>query len=159
PLTGGAAPEVLASSPALGQTLDDSPLVLRPDFDQAIDPVTINTTSGDPAQTVRLVASPTPDFSGTVSEVSASAAYSYALNELQLCPAGPLVPAYYRLLVNFNGNPLAPGAVDPAADYALAFHVNGAEGLPAPDASLGVIPADDTPATAHELTFAADGTA
>src|SRR5262249_38509823 len=101
------------------------------------------------------------DFSGpTTAEVGVMPAYSTTLNELQLTPFGALAPGYYRLLLNDNGNPLPPGSVDPAtADYALSFQVQGSEGLPAPNAASGVIPADDTPATAHDLTFSAAGTA
>jgi hypothetical protein len=155
-------PTVLSSDPAPGAVLDRSPFVLRLDLDQPLSPSAIDPSLGDPGQTFRLLSSPTPDFTDpNTSEVSlASAAFSPALNELQLTPTSPLPPAYYLLLANFDGRPLGVTPTAPGtAAYRLSFQINGAEGIPAPSANVGLIPADDTPATAHQLIFTAQGTA
>jgi hypothetical protein len=162
-LPAGNTPVVLSSNPAPQQTLGSSPLVLRLDFSQALPPAALDAFMGDPNQTIRLIASPSPAFNDpAATEVSVSAAFSPALDELQLTPASPLAPAYYFLLVNPSGQPLGPNSTAlGTAEYRLAFHVNGVEGITVSDANAaaGILPADDTPATAHELVFSADGTA
>jgi hypothetical protein len=152
-------PTVLASTPAPGAVLEDSPFVVRLDLNQALAPSAIDATTGDPAETIRLVSSPTPNFNDpNASEVLVSAAFSPVLDELQLTPEGALAPAYYELLADFDGQPLgATASALTTAEYKLSFHIDGSEGVPAPDAAAGVIPSADTPATAHPLTFSAQG--
>jgi hypothetical protein len=162
-LPASSTPTVLSSNPAQGQALASSPLVLRLDFSQALPPTALDSFMGDPNQTIRLISSPSPAFNDPgATEVGVSAAFSPTLDELQPTPAAPLAPAYYFLLVNPSGQPLGDNSTAlSTAEYVLQFHINGVEGIPVSDANAaqGILPADDTPASAHELVFSAGGTA
>jgi hypothetical protein len=85
--------------------------------------------------------------------------FSTTAAELRVTPTAPLAPGYYRLFLagdslqhtfvvtDVNGNPLGADADHPGGqDLTFDFQVSGVEGRVGADA-----PADDTPATAHEL--------
>jgi hypothetical protein len=161
-LGAAAGPVVLASTPAPDSSLGGSPTVLRLDLSSAIATTTVRL--GDDA---RLIRNPTGAF-GNGSDQSVTLAsfhFSSAATELQLTPAAPLAPGYYRLqlggdtatnphvLTGPNGTPLGADALHPAGqDFVLTFRVVGVEGNTAVGAA-----ADDTPAGAHDLGDVSNG--
>jgi hypothetical protein len=155
-------PTVLASDPAAGSSLDRSPTVFRLDLSAPIDPTTVL-----PGDDVSL----TYNRAGTFGDAKdhdvplATFHFSDATTELQLTPAAPLAPGYYRLriagdsganadvLTGADGTPLGTNTLHPSGqDFALTFRVAGVEGNTAPGAG-----ADDTPAGAHNLGDVSDG--
>lgn len=151
-----AGPSVLGVSPADGAILDDAPLVLRVQFDTALDPGTV-----DPSSTAQLLFSPSGDFSDPSNEQVPLAWYNFSTtaDELQLAPAAALQPGSFRIflagdtssgapvLADLNGNPLGMDALHPTGqDVTLSFQINGSEG-----STVGGGTADDSSATAHEL--------
>ncbi|HEX5273408.1 MAG TPA: hypothetical protein VFW33_23085, partial [Gemmataceae bacterium] len=157
-----AGPVVLASDPAAGSTLDRSPTVVRLDLSAPIDSTTVL-----PDDDVWLTYNPAGTFGdGNDQDVPLGAVhFSGAATELQLTPAAPLAPGYYRLqmfgdsdanadvVTGPDGTPLGADDLHPSGqDFALTFHVDGVEGNTAPGAG-----ADDTPAGAHDLGDVSDG--
>jgi methionine-rich copper-binding protein CopC len=148
-------PTVLSSDPAAGADLDGSPLAIRLDMSDPLDPNTIV-----PGQTVQL-------FSGTEAMLGNGAAipvalasvnYSSTADELQLFPLAPLAPGSYTIwlagnlsmdqsvLADPNGLPLGEDAAHPAgADIVYSFQVDGIDGV------AGATASDDTPSTARQL--------
>jgi hypothetical protein len=155
-------PAVIASDPAAGGSLDHSPTVLRLDLSAPIDPTTVL-----PADDAWLTYNPAGTFGdGNDQDVPLSGFhFSGAANELQITPAAPLAPGYYRLqlfgdtganpdvVTGPDGTPLGADALHPAGqDFVLTFQVAGVEGNTAAGAG-----ADDTPAGAHDLGDVSDG--
>jgi hypothetical protein len=157
-----AGPIVLASDPAAGSILDASPMVFRLDLSAPIDPTTVI-----PDDDAWLTYNPAGTFGdGNDQDVPLAAVnFSDATTELQLTPAAPLAPGYYRLQLVGNtdengdvvtapdGTPLGADDLHPSGqDFALTFQVAGIEGNTAPGAG-----ADDTPAGAHDLGDISNG--
>jgi methionine-rich copper-binding protein CopC len=148
-------PTVLSSDPADGSVLDSSPLAIRLEMSDALDPNTIV-----PGQTVQLLENPDGqlgDGSGTPIAL-ASVNFSAAADELQLFPLAPLGPGNYvvqlsgnsstdpAVLSDPNGVPLGESAQQPAgADEFITFQVAGIDGV------AGATTSDDTAATARDL--------
>jgi hypothetical protein len=158
----GDGPAVLASDPAAGSTLDRSPTVFRIDLSAPIDPTTVL-----PGDDVSLTYNPAGTFGdGRDQDVPLNTFhFSDAATELQITPAAPLAPGYYRLwlagdtganadvVTGADGTPLGADALHPSGrDFTLTVHVAGVEGNTAPGAG-----ADDTPAGAHDLGNVSDG--
>jgi hypothetical protein len=145
-------PVVLTSDPAAGATLDRSPFVARLNLSAPLDPSTIV-----PGQTTQLAWNPTGAFGdGNDQAVSLGGVnFSAAANELQLTPAAPLAPGYYRLFLagdstanaavvaGVDGSPLGKTDAHPnGQDFTTTFQVTWVD---------GGATSDDTPATAHPL--------
>jgi hypothetical protein len=155
-------PAVLTTNPAPGSVLSSSPFVIRLDTSSALDPTTIT-----PDQTLTLTYNATdPTFSnGTNIDITVTANFSAAANELQLTPAAPLAPGYYKVWLagdtvknsgnviaspTSSSNPIAQqlgqNALHPnGADYTTTFQIQGIEGV------VGATTTDDTLATAQQL--------
>jgi hypothetical protein len=158
-------PTVLAADPAGNAILNRSPLIVRLDFSEPIDPTQIvlgwnvrliynaKGTFGDGHDNdIQLTGSNfSPDLTQGPSQSTA--------NELQLTLPSALIPGYYKVflagdatknvpvLTDLNGVALG---TDPThlsgSDYTMTFQVNGIDGNTAVGAQ-----SDDTPATAHQL--------
>jgi hypothetical protein len=165
-------PDVLASDPADGGVLDHSPLVLRIDLgesgdtssnrDPALDPAGMIQTALDPTtvflnQNVRLSYNPINTQDAGFQDVPlGSFNFSNEANELQLIPATPLAPGYYRLFLDGSGDystpdqtPLADlngNVINSGQDVTIAFQVTGVKGNKAPHAGP-----HDSMATAQDL--------
>jgi len=155
-LAPNAGPFVLAANPASGSAQPISPFVLRVDFSSALAPSSIQ-----PGQDVQLIWNANGTFGdGSDRTVPlAGSNFSAALDELQLTPAAPLAPGYYRLILNGNESAGVPVLTDTAGrflgqstlspqgqNYTIAFHITGSEGIAGSVAS-----ADDTAPTAYQL--------
>ncbi len=150
----GEGPTLLSSDPASGAVLDASPLAIRLDLSDALDPSTI--VQG---QTVALYLAPDGAIDGSSSQVAlASVNYSSTADELQLFPESALAPGHYIVwlagdtassqpyLADPNGLPLgATNARPSGANETLAFDVDGIDGV------AGATGSDDTAATARDL--------
>ncbi|SIO16732.1 hypothetical protein SAMN05444166_2793 [Singulisphaera sp. GP187] len=146
-------PSVLSSDPAPEASLTRAPLVIRIDLSRPLDPSTI-----EAGRTVQLAYSPDGTFSteGTQVIPLADLTFSTSACELQLSPAAPLAPGFYRVvlagtgglgLTGVDGTPLGSDHLHLAGqDSIFRFQVVGIEG----NSSLGG-PANDTPAGADEL--------
>ena len=159
-LASDAGPTVLASDPAPLAALSASPLVLRLETSAPVDPATLV-----PDQTVWLTYNSTGDFGGP-GDVDVPIGFVTfdstpdGLQELQVTPAAPLAPGYYRLrlagdptanvavVAGLDGTPLgaAPSQGVAGADFTLSFQVTGVEGNTAPG-----VGSDEVAAGAHEL--------
>jgi hypothetical protein len=145
-------PTVLTSDPSNGAVMPSSPLVLRVDFDRALDPSTLN------ASTVLLEYSADGSFSVITEPYALRLHFSPDANELQASPSAPLEAGYYRLVLTGSGasgsviadlQGDALGQVDPSLggeDTVIGFHVIGSEG-----SIGGGLGGDDTSSTAHNL--------
>jgi len=155
-LTTNAGPFVLTANPAPGSAQAISPFVLRVDFSSALAPSSIQL-----GQDVQLIWNANGTFGNGSDQIVPLAAsnFSAALAELQITPAAPLGPGYYRLILNGNDSTSVPVLTDTAGrllgqstlnpqgqNYTIAFHVTGSEGIAGTVAS-----ADDTAATAYQL--------
>jgi hypothetical protein len=155
-------PVVLTPNPAAGSTLDRSPTVIRLDLSAPIDPTTVM-----PDDDAWLTYNPAGTFGdGNDQDVPISGVnFSDATTELQITPAAPLAPGYYRLQLagdtnaNFDvvtgpdGTPLGTDDLHPSGqDFTLTFQVDGIEGNTGASAA-----ADDTPAGAHDLGDVSSG--
>ncbi len=151
----GDGPTVLSSNPAEGSVFDSSPLAIRLEMSNALDPNTII-----PGQTVELLANPDGHlFDGSGSPVAlASVNFSAAADELQLFPLAPLGPGNYVVQLSGNsstdsavmadpdGVPLGESAQQPAgADEFITFQIAGIDGI------AGATTSDDTAATVRNL--------
>lgn len=149
-------PIVFRTEPVANSALDASPFVIRVSLSAALDPGTI---SAD--ETVQFLFSTNSDFDdGDEWSVPLSMlSFSPEAAELQLTPAMPLAPGYYRVLLagdvelwpmvltDLNGAVLGADIQSPfGKDFSFEFQITGAEGRSA-DGDFG----DDTPETAHEL--------
>src|SRR5207244_2389972 len=136
------------NGPAANTVIGRSPLLIRVDMSEALDPNTIN-----PGATVQLI-----DVS-TGQAVFVTAYFDTTVNELKISPAAPLGPDEYQLVLSGNnaggaavlqylaGNPLGSSPSNPSGqDYVYTFQVTGSEGI----ASTSPV-SDGTPASAHEL--------
>jgi hypothetical protein len=155
-LAPGAGPAVLGSDPAPGSAVTGSPFVIRLNVSAPLDPNTII-----PGGNVSLTYNPTGTFGdGNDQDVPlVSVNFTPAADELQLIPAAPLAPGFYRVFLagdqsgsvpvvaGLDGTPLGQDNAHPAgADFTLTFQVAGVEGVTTPNAG-----SNDTPATAHDL--------
>jgi hypothetical protein len=149
-------PVVLTANPSPGADLARSPFVIRLDLSTALDPGSIRLGSN---VQLSYAANPTSGENGHVVPL-ASSYFDDAAAELQLKPAAPLRPGSYQVFLAGNrsaarpvlmdaaGNPFGKSPVHPSGtDFTLSFRVSGIKGNQAPGAG-----ADDTPATAHELS-------
>ncbi len=149
-----ATPVVLASDPAPGAVLGQSPFVLRFDLNSPIDPATVQGYYDDPTSVGQLLFNTVNDFGPTggatpVTDqyLSAPTALVYMepkANELQIDLAAPLVAGFYQITLTGRG----PGG----GDYVAEFQVAG----PAGDANVPDQPGTWT-GTAREIPFADDG--
>jgi hypothetical protein len=152
-INAGDGPVVLDTTPAMGQDLAASPLVVRVDLSGSLDPNTVIA-----GQTVRLLESPTGGFGAGSTDVPLSGvSYSDGIAELQILPAQALAPGYYEIVLAGNssggavltdpsGTPLGKDAAHQSGqDYTAVFQVTGVDGMP------GASTSDDTAATAHDL--------
>jgi hypothetical protein len=156
PLQAGDGPVVMASTPAAGQQLDRSPLVIRLSLSNNLDPTTLQ-----PDQTVRLTYNPTGDF-GNANDVDVPLAgvnFTPEASELQLTPMAALAPGYYQVflagdksngqpvIADLNETPLGQNADHPnGQDFVETFQVTGIDGNVGPAAA-----SDDTAATSRDL--------
>src|SRR5262245_34749737 len=134
-------PVLLYSTVNDQSTLASSPLVLRLDLNQAIDPnlLVLNQTSGN---TVQLLYSADGNFTTYVQSIFLQAHFSPdpndplgpGCNELQLRPSAPLQAGYYQLFLGGIGTIASPNS-----DTTINFRITGSE------ATTG----DDVAATAH----------
>ena len=151
----GDGPTVVASNPAPGAVLDSSPLAIRLEMSEPLDPNTI--VAGE---TVQLSFSPAgaAGSSAGIPLALASVNFSSSADELQLFPLAPLAPGDYTVrlagdssmdepvLADPNGVPLGEDAAHPAgADQSFSFEVDGIDGV------AGATGSDDTVATAQQL--------
>jgi hypothetical protein len=135
-------PVVLESTPADQSVLSSSPLVLRVDLNQGIDPnsFVINQPAGN---TIQLLYSPDGTFAGGQS-IFIQAHFSPPWNdpvspgadELQITPDAPLLNGYYRLFLQGIGTLASANT-----DTILNFRVSNSAGLGG----------DDTAATTQNL--------
>jgi hypothetical protein len=142
-------PVVLEANPADGSVLASSPLVLRVDLNQGIDPnsLVLNQPSGN---TIQLLYSADGTFTTGVQSVFLQAHFSPPANdpvspgadELQLTPSAPLQDGYYRLLLQGIGT-----LASPSTDTTIHFTV----------ASGRSLAGDDTAATSHDLGNLSNG--
>jgi hypothetical protein len=136
-------PVVLESTPADQSVLSSSPLVLRVDINQGIDPnsFVLNQPSGN---TIQLLYSADGTFTTGVQSVFLQAHFSPPTNdplspgadELQLTPDAPLQNGFYRLFLQGIGTLASPNT-----DTTIHFQVS----------SSAALSGDDTAATAHDL--------
>lgn len=131
-----AGPVVLATSPQAGAVLDAAPLVIRAVFSEELDAATIL-----PGDTVRLLYSADGKFDSHTTEVSLAATdFRPDAKELQLYPAAPLAPGYYKVslegrcgpddvsLTDSAGEALGCDADHPQGqDFSFRFRVKGIE--------------------------------
>jgi hypothetical protein len=141
-LAADAGPTVIASDPAPGAGLSSSPLLLRLETSAPIDPATLV-----PDQTVWLTYNPTGAFGGA-GDVDVPLGFVTfdstpdGVQELQITPAAPLAPGYYRLrlagdpaanaqvVAGLDETPLgaAPSRGIAGADFTLTFQITGVSG-------------------------------
>jgi hypothetical protein len=144
-------PVVLESTPANGSILASSPLVLRVDLNQGIDPssIVLNQPSGN---TIQLLYSADGSFTTGVQSIFLQAHFSPPANdpaspgadELQLTPSAPLQDGFYRLFLQGIGTLASPNT-----DTTIQFRVASGMGLAG----------DDTAATSHNLGTLSSGNA
>jgi hypothetical protein len=144
-----AVPVVLASDPAPGAVLGQSPFMLRFDLNTPVDPTTISYDYGDPGATLQLWYNTTNDFSpaSTASQVDISAAIlglEPDANELDLALAAPLPGGYYEAVLQGygrnGGNYVAPFQVAGPAGNTDPFQQPGTyigTAIPIPNAADG----------------------
>lgn len=147
---------VLTTEPAAEALLDSSPFTIRVQLNGQLDPATIA-----PDDTVHVTSSPNSDFTDGDELPLPLATYSYNAfaGELQITPAMPLAPGYYRVLLvgnheqrltvlrDLNGEPLGRSDFFPQGqDFAFEFRVAAREGAGGTAAAM-----DDTPAGSREL--------
>jgi hypothetical protein len=142
-------PVVLASDPAPGAVLPQSPFVLRFDLNTAIDPTTVTTDFGDPTATAQLWFNSVNDFSptGSATQVdlsSATVSLQPDANELLIFPGAPLTAGYYEVTLQGYG----PGG----SNYVAGFQIQGISGNLDPTQQAGV-----TPGSAYDIPNATDG--
>jgi hypothetical protein len=157
-----------ASDPTGAPVLHGSPLAIYVGFSSPIDPSTVSlwqpwSLPGDPPPTVQLTYNPTGEFGSENDRpiVFTGFYYSPVAKELQLQPAAPLGPGFYRLTLAGNPgdlfNPVLTDATNTfnigqnhdhasGQDFATTFQIDGSEGTVGSEAL-----ADDTPASAHQL--------
>src|SRR5262249_5463220 len=87
-------PTVLTSDPNNGALLPSSPLVLRINFDRALDPSTLSSS------TVHLQYSSDGSFRVASEPYALRLHFSPDAYELQVTPSAPLMAGYYRLVLN-----------------------------------------------------------
>ena len=151
----GAGPTVLSSDPASGAKLAASPLVIRLEMSDPLDPNSV--VAG---QTVTLSYLPPGATNGStpIPIALASVNYSSTANELQLFPATALAPGTYTVnlsgdsianqavVTDLNGLPVGTNLAHPlGADESFSFQVNGVDGV------AGAASSDNTAATARQL--------
>ena len=147
---------VLTTEPAAEASLDSSPFTIRIQLNGQLDPATIA-----PDDTVHVTWSSNTDFTDGDELPVPLATYGYNAfaGELEVTPAMPLAPGYYRVLLagnheqrltvlrDLNGEPLGRSDLFPQGqDFAFKFRIAGTEG-----AGGAAAAANDTPAGAHEL--------
>ncbi len=118
-------PVVLASDPAPGARLGQSPFLLRFDLNAPIDPTTVSYDYADPSATLQLWYNTTNDFSPTsaASPVDISAAtvsLEPVANELDVALAAPLPGGYYEVTLQGYG--------PDGSNYVVPFQVAGLVG-------------------------------
>jgi hypothetical protein len=136
-------PVVLESTPPDQSVLSSSPLVLRVDLNQGIDPnsFVINQPSGN---TIQLLYSADGTFAGGGQSIFIQVHFSPPANdplspgadELQITPDAPLQNGWYRLFLQGIGTLASPNT-----DTTIHFRVSNSAGLAG----------DDTAATAQNL--------
>lgn len=158
-LDADAGPQPLSADPAPGASVERSPFVLRIGLSAPLDPATLLADDN-----VRLEYSATGDFDdGSAQPVPlAGVRLAESVNELQITPAAPLGPGWYRVrlrgdalgglaLAGLDGCFLGQNAAHPTgADFDFTFQVTGAES----DGSKG---GDDVPEHARDLGDVSDG--
>jgi hypothetical protein len=142
-------PVVLEANPADGSVLASTPLVLRLDLNQGIDPnsFVLNQPSGN---TIQLLYSADGSFTTGVQSIFLQAHFSPPANdpispgadELQLTPWAPLQDGFYRLFLQGIGTLASPNT-----DTTTHFQVASGMGLAG----------DDTAATSHNLGDLSNG--
>jgi hypothetical protein len=144
-------PTVLTADPSTGEALASSPLVLRLDFDRALDPSTLS------ANTVQLLYSVDPSFNSATEPYALRLHFSPDADELQVTPSAPLAAGYYRLflmgagapgsvITDLQGNALGRSLLSNGANETFSFQVLGSEGRIG-----GGLGGDDTASTSHDL--------
>jgi methionine-rich copper-binding protein CopC len=147
-------PVVLWSEPSANSKLTASPQAVRIGFGTPLDPGSIS-----PDENVVLTFSTNARFGDDDDQPVALAMvnYSYGANELQLFPAAPLGPGYYRVFLGGNSEAIGPlsdengiplGATQKSPqgrDYSFGFQITGIEGRSADFSG------DDTVDTARDL--------
>jgi len=144
-----AVPVVLESTPAEGAVLTSSPLVLRVDVNQGIDPnsIVVNQFSGN---TIDLLYSPDGTFTSGVQSIflqahvspPANDLFSPGCDEIQLTPSAPLQNGFYELILQGIGTLASPNT-----DATVHFQVASSE------STAG----NDTAATAQSLGDVGNG--
>jgi hypothetical protein len=148
-------PVVIASDPAPGQVLGQSPFVLRFELNTALDDGTVAGYYNDPTTLAQLLFNTTNDFSPGGSATDVTAQYLAAplgalvyfepqANELQIDLAAPLTSGYYEVTL--------PGYGPGGGDYVAQFQVAGPAGNTDPSQQSGT-----WTGTAYDVSGAADG--
>jgi hypothetical protein len=142
-------PTVIASNPAQNAILTSSPLVIRVDFNSAIDPSLLS------SQNVQLIDLSLPSNDPNYSPALAMH-FSPNANELQLMPAAPLQNGFYQLILKGTGS---SALMDPTDTYALGQVSSNSSGA---DFTLNFLvdataTPTDTAATAVDLGDVTDG--
>ncbi|HEX5271245.1 MAG TPA: hypothetical protein VFW33_12180, partial [Gemmataceae bacterium] len=147
-----AAPVVLASDPAPGEVLGQSPFALRFDLNTSLSDDTVAGYAYDPTTLARLLYNTTNDFSpgGTAGDVTdqylafGTVALEPGANELQVAPWAPLTSGFYEVIL--------PGYGPGGSDYVAQFQVAGPAGNTDPYQQPGT-----STGTAYEIPGADDG--
>jgi hypothetical protein len=147
-----ATPVVLASDPAPGAVLGQSPFVLRFDLNAPLDDDTVAGYFSDPTTLAQFLFNTTNDFGpdGTASDVTgqylsfATVALEPNANELQIALGAPLASGFYEVIL--------PGFGPGGSDYVAQFQVAGPAGNFDPTQQPGT-----WTGTAYDITSAADG--
>jgi hypothetical protein len=147
-LAATAGPTVIASNPAQFASLTSSPLVIRVDFNSAIDPGLLN------SQSVQLIDLSLPPGDPNYSPALAMH-FSPNANELQLLPIAPLQNGFYQLILKGTGS---SALMDPTDTYFLGQVSNISSGA---DYTLNFLVdaagSTDTPVTAVDLGDVTNG--
>ncbi len=147
-----ALPVVLASDPAPGEVVGQSPFVLRFDLNAPLDPNTVEGYFNDPTTLAQLLFNTSNDFSpgGSATDVTdqylpfSTVALEPEANELQIALGAPLTSGYYEVIL--------PGYGPGGSDYVAQFQVAGPAGNTDPTQQPGT-----WTGTAYDIPNVTDG--
>ncbi len=148
-------PRVLAFDQAATGPLARSPFVLRMQFDGELDPATVS-----PGGTVFLTYNPSGAFGDGADQDVPLGTFNYqaGLSELQLLPAAPLKPGYYRLVLagDTADGAFAVAGVDGVPLGTAEYYPHGRDAVRVFQVAAGDA-GDDTAPTATDLGEVAPG--